>query len=404
MPRQITIQERIALLALLICLPALAIDAMLPALPEIGRDLDLADANRAQLIIIAFVIGLGIGQLFYGPLSDSFGRRLPIQVGLAVFLIGSLICLFAETFVAMLAGRALQGVGAAGPRTVAVALVRDNFSGAQMARIMSFVMAVFITVPALAPFVGQVVQTLAGWRMIFTVFLVMATVALVWFTLRHPETHPPEKRRALSPANLAADARTTLSDKTTLSYTIATGFIFAGFFGYITSAQQVFVTTYGKGAAFPGYFAVLAFAIGTASIFNARYVTRFGERRLAHVALTALCLSAGAGFLIEWVDLALLPFPLFYTVMFGIMCAFGVLFGNMNAIAMAPMGRIAGIASAIIASVSAIIAGVGGAIIGQAYDGTTLPLFAGFLVCSLAAAVVITFGHAAPQTQETPTP
>ncbi len=401
MPQQISISERIALLALLICLPALAIDAMLPALPEMGRDLSLTDANRAQLIIIAFVIGLGIGQLFYGPLSDSFGRRMPIQVGLVIFMIGSAISLYAETFALMLAGRALQGMGAAGPRTVAVALVRDDFSGAQMARIMSFVMAVFITVPALAPFVGQVVQALAGWRMIFTVFLVMATVALIWFSLRHPETHALVNRRRLSIANLAADARTTLSDRTTLSYTIATGFIFAGFFGYITSAQQVFVTTYGKGAAFSGYFAVLALAIGTASVFNARFVLRFGEKTLAHSALAALCLTAGAGFMMEWSAPSILPFPLFYTTMFVIMCAFGVLFGNLNAIAMAPMGRIAGIASAIIASVSAIIAGVGGAIIGQAYDGTTLPLFAGFLFCSLAAAVTIVLGNVAPNARET---
>ena len=265
-------------MALMISLVALSIDAMLPALPDIGRDLGVEKENDTQLVITALFLGLAAGQMLYGPLSDSTGRKPAIFAGVVLFIAGCLLSVFATSFTVMLLGRVLQGFGAAAPRIVTIALVRDQYEGRTMARIMSLVMAAFILVPALAPGVGQVILMVANWRAIFGVLLALAVIALVWFGIRQPETLAHDRRMPFSPGRIALAVRETCVSRVAFGYTIASGLIFGAFVGYLNSAQQIFQKQYALGAQFPLYFAVLALSIGGASYVNARLVMRLGMR------------------------------------------------------------------------------------------------------------------------------
>lgn len=373
--------EFVALAAFLISLVALSIDAMLPLLPDIGAEFDVARENDAQLVVAILFLGLALGQIAYGPISDSTGRKPAIYSGLVIFIIGSLICAFAPGLEAMLAGRFLQGVGAAGPRIVTVAMVRDRYEGRPMARIMSAIMAVFIIVPAIAPMLGQAVALLAGWRAIFLALLAQAVLVLIWFAWRTPETLPKEIRRPFTATVILAAFRETLTNRIAAGYTIAAGLIFGAFVGYLVSAQQIF-QSFGKVETFPLYFAGLALAVGAASLVNARLVMGIGMRRLTWRALQMLTLIstlyAAATFL--W------PTTLWAFMGWAALSFFciGILFGNVNAMALEPLGHIAGAASAVIASITTFASLIGGALIGQAFDGTVTPLVAGFAVLSWA--------------------
>ena len=347
--------EFVTLTALMISLVALSIDAMLPALREIGDDLGARRANEPQLVVTALFIGLAIAQMIFGPLSDGIGRKPAIYVGMAVFIAGCLMSILATSFTVMLAGRFLQGIGAAGPRTVMVALVRDRYEGRAMARIMSLVMAVFILVPAIAPALGQGILMFGHWRAIFGLLLGLATLALVWFTLRQPETLPVERRASLSAARIALAIREVCVNRIALGYTIAAGLIFGAFVGYLTAAQQIFQEQYGVAERFPLYFATLALAIGGASYVNARLVMRYGMRRLSWAALLAMC-GLSLGFLA--IALAMAGNPPLWALMVYWMAVFfclGLLFGNFNALAMEPMGHIAGVAAAVVGSLTTVI-------------------------------------------------
>jgi DHA1 family bicyclomycin/chloramphenicol resistance-like MFS transporter len=383
--------ETIARLALMISFVALSIDAMLPALPAIGRDLDVARANDTQLVISVLFAGLAVGQLLYGPLSDSIGRKPPIYVGFALFLFGCLLSTFATEFWVMLLGRFLQGLGAAGPRVLTLALVRDRYSGRAMARIMSLIMAVFILVPVLAPIIGQAILLVAPWRAIFGVLLALAAISLIWFAARQAETLPRDRRVPLSLWRIGRSFREALVHRITMGYTIAAGLIFGAFVGYLTSAQQIFQTQYGVGQLFPFYFAVLALAIGSASLCNARLVMRYGMRRLSFGALVVSTLGSIAFFAFAYTsggDPAL--WGLMAYLMLSFFCM-GILFGNFNALAMEPLGHMAGVASAVIGAVTTFISLALGTWIGQSFDGTVLPLVGGFAVLGLAAISVMTW-------------
>ena len=378
--------EFVTLTALMISLVALSIDAMLPALREIGDDLGATRANEPQLVITALLIGLAIAQMIFGPLSDSIGRKPSIYIGMALFIAGCLMSILATSFPVMLAGRFLQGIGAAGPRTVMVALVRDRYEGRAMARIMSLVMAVFILVPAVAPALGQGILLIGHWRAIFWMFLGLALIALVWFTVRQPETLPPDRRATLSAGRIALAIRDVCLNRVALGYTIAAGLIFGAFIGYLTSAQQVFQDQYGVGERFPLYFAALALAIGGASYMNSKLVMRHGMRPLSWAALLVMSVLSIAFFAIA----ALMggnP-PLWALMVYWLAAFFclGLLFGNFNALAMEPMGHIAGVAAAVIGSITTVISVALGTAIAQAYDGTVLPLVGGFAVLGVAAA------------------
>lgn len=381
--------EFVVLMALLISLVALSIDAMLPALSEIGGELGVRRSNDSQLVVSGLFLGLAVGQLVYGPLSDSIGRKPAIYGGLVLFVIGCLLSIASWNFSVMLAGRFLQGLGAAGPRIVTIALVRDRYEGRAMARIMSLVMAVFIIVPAVAPALGQGVLFFAHWRMIFVILLLLAVVAFVWFGLRQEETLAVGLRRPLSLGGIVNGVRETLADRCALGYTIGAGLVFGAFVGYLTSAQQIFQGLFALGEQFPLYFAALALAIGGASYLNARLVMRHGMRPLSWRALQALC---GLSLVYFGAAYALSGQPPLWTLMVWGMAAFfcmGILFGNFNAMAMESLGHIAGVAAAVVGSLTTVVSLVLGTWIGQLYDGTVLPLVGGFALLGVAALLVM---------------
>ncbi|MBL8906636.1 MAG: multidrug effflux MFS transporter [Rhizobiales bacterium] len=377
----------VALVALLFSLVAMSIDSMLPALGQIASDLHAYTANSRQHVLTAFFAGLTVGQLVYGPVSDSTGRKPAIVAGIGLFVVGGLMCSLAASYETMIVGRVIQGFGAAGPRIVSAAMVRDLYEGRAMARVMSFVMAIFILVPILAPGIGQVILLFGDWRLIFLALVATATLALAWMTVGQRETLPQERRSPFSAKPILRAAHECIRNPVTMGYAMATGFIFGAFICYLGTAQQIFQEQYGLGRLFPVYFGMLAASIGIASIVNARLVMRFGMRRLSKLALRAACVLS-AGFLVLVVLLGgHPPFWMFMVYMFVNFFFCGLLFGNYNALAMEPMGRIAGVASAIIGSLTSLVALVCGTIIGQLYDGTVIPLVAGFAalgICALA--------------------
>lgn len=381
--------EFVALMAFMTAMVALSIDAMLPALADIARDLGAQRVNDSQLVISLIFLGLSIGQIFYGPLSDSTGRKPAIYAGIGLYLLGCLLALFATNFQMMLIGRFLQGVGVAGPRSVAVALVRDQYAGRAMARVMSFVMTVFILVPIVAPMLGQGILLVAHWRAIFGLYLLLGLLIGGWFALRQPETLTAERRIRFQVGRILGAFREVFVNRIALGYTVMAGLVSGGFVGYLNSAPQIFQQQYGLGAQFPFYFATLALALGSASFVNAQLVMRFGMRTLSRWALLML-----GGFSL----LFLLPAwgyagqPPLWSLMAYLLLGFfavGILFGNLNARAMEPLGHIAGVGAAVVGSLSTFLSAILGGLIGQSYNGTVLPLVGGFALLSLLALVIM---------------
>ena len=375
--------EFVILIALIISLVALSIDAMLPALPEIAAELGFESANDAQFVISMLFVGMGVGQIIFGPLSDSIGRKPAIHIGFAVFVLGCLISIYAQDFDDMMIGRFLQGLGAAGPRIVSIALVRDCYAGRQMARVMSFVMTIFILVPIIAPSIGQLIVNFSSWHSIFILFLVLTAVASVWFSLRQPETLPKDKRIQFSAARMIRDIKSICKIPAAIGYTITMGFIFGAFIGYLSSAQQILQTQYALGNQFAIYFGVLAASIGLASLVNAQLVVRLGMRRLSATAMISTALLSAPFFLLAQFYQGHPPLVLLMAYLLIIFFFFGIMFGNLNAMAMEPLGHIAGLGSAVVGSVSTLMSVVLGIVVANAYDGTVLPLVAGFSVLSV---------------------
>ncbi|HSA80408.1 MAG TPA: multidrug effflux MFS transporter [Geminicoccaceae bacterium] len=381
--------EFVALVALMTSLVALSIDAMLPALATIGAELGARHANDAQLVLSALFLGLAFAQMIYGPLSDSVGRKPAIYLGFGLFIGGCLLSALATSFPVMLVGRLLQGIGAAGPRIVIVAMVRDRHEGRAMARIMSSVMAVFILVPALAPGIGQLILLVASWRAIFGMFLAVAAIALVWFAIRQPETLPAAHRASFSPRRIASAAREVCVHPVALGYTVAAGLIFGALVGYLTSAAQIFQGQYGLGARFPLYFGALALAVGVAAWCNSRLVMRYGMRLLSGIAVVGFS-ALSVGFFA--IALATGGQPALWALMVYFGAAFfclGILFGNFNALAMEPLGHIAGVAASVIGSLTTFTSMLLGTLIGRSYDGTVLPLVGSFAILGIAAMAVM---------------
>ena len=377
--------EFVALVALMFSLVAMSIDGMLPALPDIGADLAVQNPNDTQLVVSSVFFGLAFGQLLAGPLSDSFGRKPIIYAGLVVFMCGCLLSIMASSFQWMIVGRILQGFGAASPRIVTIALVRDQYEGREMARVMSFALSVFILVPALAPAIGQGILVLAGWRAIFMTFLFTALITSLWLALRQAETLAPQRRSSFSIHRVLGAAREVCTTRVTIGHTLATGFIFASFVGYLSSAQQIFQQTYGVGKWFPAYFASLALAIGAASVINGRLVTRHGMRKISITAVHILAGLALVFLLVAWSLDGAPPLWLFMSFFLSMFFCIGLLFGNLNALSMQPLGHIAGVGAAVVGFTATLLSVPIGAAIGRAYDGTVIALSAGFLIFSAAA-------------------
>ena len=368
------------MMGVMTALVAMSIDMMLPALPDIGADLAVATNNERQLIISYFLFGLGFGQLFFGPLSDSIGRKPTIYAGAILYVVGCLLSIFAPTFQWMLIGRVMQGFSIAGPRSVSTALIRDLFKGDMMARVMSFIQSVFILIPIIAPNLGQGILFVANWQWIFGVFILLAGSVVIWFGIRQPETLPRERRTPFTPRRLAGGFRTVLTNRVTLGYTIATGFVSGAFIGYLNSSQQIFQDTYGVGTLFTVYFGALAVASGIASLANARLVLQLGMRRLTNISARTLTLTS-IFFLIPtilWQGVP--PFAVMLIYLVIIFFCVGSLFGNLNSLAMEPMGRTAGTAAAVVGALATLMSAPLGTIVGQAFDGTVQPLVIGFAV------------------------
>ena len=385
--------EFIALVALTTSLVAMAIDTMLPALGAMATELGAAHPNDRQLVLSAFFGGLSVGQLLYGPFSDSLGRKPALYFGIGMFVIGNLVCALTHSFDVLLAGRVLTGFGAAGPRIVSTALVRDVYAGRAMARVMSFVSTVFIVVPVLAPSIGQGVLAVTTWRAIFGGLVVIAVLNWVWFALRQPETLPRERRVPFSLRTIAHGTVEVFKTPITLGYMLATGIIFAAFISYLSTAQQIFQEQYQLGALFPVFFGMLASTIGVASFVNGRLVMRFGMQRLSRIALLCACALSTIALVGAWLCDGHPPFAAFMAYLLSCFFFNGILFGNFSARAMEPMGHIAGMAAAVTGSVGSMVALAIGTPFGRAYDGTVLPLIAGFTTCGLLALAVTTWAE-----------
>ena len=383
MPSTPSRTEFIVLIALMISLVAMTTDIMLPALGAMATGLGRADPSDGHLVITLLFAGFAIGQLGAGPLSDCYGRRRVIHCAYVLYCVGTVLCLFAPSFALLLTGRLLQGLGMAGPRIVSVAIVRDGFEGRGMARIMSFVMAVFILVPAIAPAVGQVVIGLAGWRATFTFLLLMAAVSWTWFALRQPETLALQDRRKLSLPSLWAGIVIIARTRAAIGYTVATGLIFGPFLAYLSLSQQIFQDSYDKGTAFALWFGIAALAIGASSVLNSALVERLGMRLLSNAALVTIALAATLGFTVAQLWDGLPPFALFMGWLLVTFFCMGLLFGNLNSLAMEPLGRMAGLGAAVVGALSTLISIPIGFTISETFSGGVSALVAGFGICSL---------------------
>ena len=384
--------EFVALVALLFATIAFSIDAMLPSLPLIAEELTPADPNRAQLVLAAFIFGMGAGTLVAGPLSDTFGRKPVITAGLALYAVGAVMAAVASSLEMLLAARLIQGLGAAAPRVVAQALIRDLHAGRRMAQISSFVMMVFILVPAVAPSIGALIAAGFGWRGVFGAFVVFAALCALWLNLRQPETLTPENARSLRARALWEAAAEVLGNRMVRIYIAVLTLGFGQMFALLSSIQQIFGETYDRAESFPLWFLVGALLSGLSTVFNAMLVMRLGMRRLTIYAFGAQSVIALAmlGLSLAAAPGEVLPFGLFFAwqvTLFGIA---GLSFGNLNALALEPMGHIAGMAASVVAAISTVLSVAIAAPIGLAFDGTPTPLLIGTLVCStLALALMI---------------
>jgi DHA1 family bicyclomycin/chloramphenicol resistance-like MFS transporter len=379
--------EFVVIIASIMALNPLAMDMMLPALPDIRSAFHIGDANRPQMVLSIFLVGFGVGQFVMGPLSDRFGRRPVLLGGMTVYFIASLLAIAAPSFETLLLARALQGLGTAATRVIATSIVRDCYAGRRMASVMSLAMMVFIAVPVIAPSFGQVVLLLTQWRGIFIVLMIYGMVTLIWSALRMPETLPVPLRRSLAVREVLDAFRQTVTNRQTLGYALTSGGVLGSLFAFVFTAQQVFTEIYKLGHYFPIAFAGIAIGTAIAGFVNSRFVNRLGMRVISHGAL--LGYVAVSGIMLVAVKWQMLPLPLFMALSALMMFAFGLMIANFTALAMEPQGHIAGTASSLYGSITTLLAIGIGTTIGQDYDGTLEPFAIGFFLCTLAALGVV---------------
>ncbi|WP_127112167.1 multidrug effflux MFS transporter [Shimia sediminis] len=370
--------EFVALCAMMFATIAFSIDAMLPALPEIGRELSPDNLNRAQMILTSFMLGMGIGTFFTGPLSDTFGRKPVVVGGAVVYMVCAAIGWASQSLELVLAARLMQGVGAAGPRVVTLAIIRDLYSGRDMARLVSIVMLIFTLVPAIAPLLGSFIIAFSGWRGVFVAFILFSLLTVVWLSLRLPEPLAREDRRPFRlPVLIAAVGEMWAIPVVRISILVQT-LCFAMLMTILTSVQQVYDITFARGENFPYWFAMVSLIAGTASILNAWLVMRLGMRFLVAVTL-AVQVGCSLAMLIAWLSLPVGP------LLFGVFVAWqttlffqaGMTLGNLNAMAMEPLGHMAGTAASVMGAISTVFGAALAVPVGLAFDGTPLPLALG---------------------------
>ena len=386
--------EFIALMAALMSIVALALDALLPALDTIGMSIGITDHTHNQLLITMFFLGLGIGPIFFGPISDSLGRKPMVYLGFAIFMVTSIVCVYAKNLEIMILGRILQGIGLSGPRTIAIAIIRDKFNGDYMARIMSFVTVVFLLIPVIAPAMGKLTLNYYNWQGIFYIQMLIGALVWLWFWKRQPETLAAENRTAFSGKVVVNGFAEVLKNKTTMAFTIISGFIVGSFLVYLSSSQQIFEEQYAMADEFPYIFAGLAIALGTAIFLNGSLVMRFGMKTLVRVALIGYFMTSCIYLLLFYnhANPSVTVLITFFALQFF---AIGFLFGNLRALAMEPLGHIAGIGSAITGLIATLMAVPISIYIGKFVTTSSLPLFIGFASCSgLSLLVLFTLNRA----------
>ncbi|MEO1032510.1 MAG: multidrug effflux MFS transporter [Bacteroidota bacterium] len=385
--------EFVVLMAALMSIVALSIDAVLPALPKIGDYLSVSNPIENPKLITSIFLGLGIGQLIFGPLSDSFGRKPIVYAGFILFIVASIICVTTKSFEMMLFGRVLQGIGLACPRTMCIAMIRDTYEGDYMAKIISIVVMVFILVPVVAPTLGQYLMNHYNWQFIFTFNLIFGLLIMIWFWFRQPETLKDKYR---IPYRLMIFKTGTLQFfriKSAVIYTLLSGFITGSFMVYLSTSQLIFEKQYDLADEFPLIFASLAISVGLATFFNSQLVVKFGMKRIVHIAMWSFIITSLV-FIVLFnsghnpsIEVLILFFALqFFTI--------GFLFGNLRALAMEPMGHIAGIGSALNGFISTVMAVPIADYIGQYVVNSVTPLFVGFLVCGIISLVLFYYNTA----------
>ncbi|NLQ18527.1 multidrug effflux MFS transporter [Marinomonas sp. M1K-6] len=374
-------------------LTALSMDAMLPAFPFIAESLAIVDYQQTQWIVSAMILGMVFGEIVFGPLSDAIGRKKSILIGISIYVAGSVIALLASSIEMFLLGRMIQGFGVAGPKIASRALIRDLYKGAAMARIMSFVMMVFILVPLLAPSIGQLVLQVADWPWIFALLIAQASIAGIWLLLRQPETLLKENRIPLSRKRLIADVRVILARRDVMAFTVLLGCIFAGLILHISTAQSLFQDVYDTGERFPLFFAMLAIGSAIINFSNGKIVLRVGMLRCVIGALAVLLSTSFVLLLVTLYFDGVPPFALFMGLGMVMFSCFGMVFGNVNAMAMEPLGNMAGLGASLISSLSSVIAIVLATIVGQFYDFTVTPLASGFVIFSIIALLMLRYGY-----------
>lgn len=382
-PQAMAKAEFISLIAMMFATIAFSIDAMLPALPQIGSQLSPDDVNRAQLILTSFVLGMGIGTFFTGPLSDAFGRKPVIILGAVIYIISAAVAWASTSLELVLISRVTMGLGAAGPRIVALAIVRDLYSGREMARMMSIAMLIFTLVPAFAPMLGQGIILFAGWRGIFAAFAIFAIIMVLWMQLRLPEPLATENRRPFRlPLLIGAVKEMTMHPTVRLSILVQT-LCLSMLFTVLTMVQPIYDVIYDRAASFPFWFGFVALMSGSASVLNAAIVVRVGMRRMVTWSLGGQIMLAGLMLFSESLPLSGgVAFGLFVFWQTSIFFMAGTTLGNLNAMAMEPMGHIAGMAASVIGAISTVLAAAIAAPIGLLFDGSLLPVTLGILVMS----------------------
>ncbi|SCB43641.1 MFS transporter, DHA1 family, bicyclomycin/chloramphenicol resistance protein [Rhizobium multihospitium] len=382
-------REFIALAAFLMAINSLAIDIMLPALQQIGSSLGVMNENHRQYVVTAYLIGFGSAQLIYGPLSDRFGRRMPLLVGITIYVISAFGIALIPSFAGLLALRFIQGLGSAATRVITVSIVRDVFGGRLMAEVMSLIMMVFMIVPVIAPGSGQIILLVSTWHMIFVFIGAMATLVGLWMYFRLPETLKPENVRPLTVRSVASGFKIVLTDRVALCYTLASTFLFGALFGFINSAQQIYNNIYGLGVYTPLAFGGVAAFMALSSFVNSQFVGRFGMRRLSHTALLGFVAITFCWLLVQLYGPSPMPFPLFMVFFALAMFQFGWIGSNFNSLAMEPLGHVAGTASSVLGFMSTVGGASIGACIGQFYNGTATPMVIGYFTVSLIGVVFV---------------
>lgn len=383
--------EFVCMIALMMALNALAIDSMLPALPDIGNALEVVNENSRQWVVTAYLLGFGAAQIVYGPLSDRFGRKPVLMIGVGLYILFSLVAVVAPTFETLILARVGQGLGSAATRVLAVSIVRDRYEGRTMARVMSLSFLVFLGVPIIAPSLGQLILLVAEWREIFGVLAFAGVALMVWTTLRLPETLHPEDRLPIQPSRILNAFGQAFTSRLGMGYTLAMTAITGALFGFINSAQQIFFDVFKAPGLFTTVFALIAGGIALASVLNARLVLKLGSRRISHTALIGFIICGATHSVI-----ALMGAETIWT--FAVLQAltmfcFGFIAGNFGSMAMESMGHIAGTAASVQGFIATVIGSLLGFGIGQSFNGSTVPMSLGFTLMGVLALAAVLFAE-----------